>query len=295
MAARKLLITGATGNQGRAVIDALLSSSSPFQILALTRDASSARAKSLASKPYITVIEGDSTSPAPIFSKHGPIYGVFLVTTHGKQGAEEAQATPMITEAAKSGVEHLVFTSVDRGGAGRSEDNPTNIPHFASKHPIEGLLKERSAESKMQWTILRPVSFMDNLTPDFNGKAFATLWAGLGDKPLQLISVHDIGVFVARLFADLEAYKGRAISLAGDELTFAQGKKVFKESLGYEMPKTFGIVGSAIKFMLKDVGTMFAWFKDEGYGADIPALRKEEPRLQDFGTWLKETSPFKED
>ena len=109
-----------------------------------------------------------------------------------------------------------------------------------------------------------------------------------------MISVHDIGVFGARAFLDPDAYNGRAIALAGDVLTFEQGEKVFKESLGYEMPKTYGFVGSAIKYMVKDVGIMFAWFKSDGYGADIPALRKEEPELQDFGTWLKETSQFKE-
>ncbi|KFZ01458.1 hypothetical protein V500_00761 [Pseudogymnoascus sp. VKM F-4518 (FW-2643)] len=243
-------------------------------------------------QPNVTVVEGDSTSPAPIFSKYGPIYGVFVVTTPGKEGAEEAQATAMIKEAAKSGVEHFVFTSVDRGGAGRSEDNSTDIRQFASKLRIEELLKEKSSGSKMQWTILRPVSFMDNLSPDFTGRVFAVLWADLGDKPLQLISVHDVGISAARAFADMESYKGRAISLAGDALTLAEAKKVFKESLGYKMPETFGFMGWVIKFFVKELGTMFAWFKDEGYGADIQALREEEPRLQDFGTWLKETSQF---
>jgi len=290
MADRKLLITGATGKQGGAVIDALLSSSSPFQILALTRNASSARAQSLASKPSVTVVEGDVTEPGPIFSKHGPIYGVFLVTTMGKD--EEAQAEPIIAEAAKSGVEHFVFTSVDRGGA-KSDDNPTDVPHFASKHQIEASLKEKCSKCKMQWTILRPTAFMDNLTPGFVGKVFPAMWLGLGDKPLQLISVHDIGVFASRAFIDPEAYKGRAISLAGDELTLAQGKQVFKDSLGIEMPETFAFVGAAVKFMVKEMGLMFAWMKDEGYGADIPALRKEEPQLQDFGRWLKESSQFK--
>jgi uncharacterized protein YbjT (DUF2867 family) len=293
MSTRKLLITGATGKQGGAVIRALLSRSSPFHILALTRDASSAKAKSLALKSNVTVVEGDSTSPESIFSKHGPIHGIFIVTTPGDKGSEELQATRMIVEAGKSGVKHLVFSSVDRGGAGKSENNPTNIPHFASKHRIEGVLKQKSSESKMKWTILRPVAFMDNLTADFSGKAFASIWGCLEDKPLQLISVHDIGVFVARSFEDLEAYKWRAISLAGDELRLVQGKKVFKESLGYEMPETFGIVGTAIRYMVKEVGTLFAWFKYEGYGADISALRKEEPTLQNFGTWLKESSQFK--
>ena len=295
MAARKLLITGATGKQGGAVVDALLSSSTPFQILALTRNPSSAKAKALAARPNVTVVEGDPTSPAAIFEAHKPIYGVFLVTAFapGKAAMEEQQATPMIDEALKNGVEHFVFTSVDRGGPVKSEGNPTNIPHFASKYRIEEQLKKKSAGTKMGWTILRPVAFMDNFVPGFQGKVFASMWADLGDKPLQLIATRDIGIFAAKAFANPEKYKGEAIALAGDELNLKQAKEVFKQSLGYDMPETFGFVGSAVRFMVKEMGLMFSWFKTDGYQAGIPELRKEEPTLQDFGTWLKESSAFK--
>lgn len=203
------------------------------------------------------------------------------------------RAKPLINASIDNGVEHFVFTSVDRGGPGRSEKNPTVIPHFLTKHNIEEYLKEKSSGSKMSWTILRPVAFMDNLTPDFMGKGFASMWAGVGSKPLQLIACRDIGLFAARAFQNPKEYQGRAISLAGDELTLEQGKKVFKESLGTDMPETWGFVGAGIKMASKEMGTMFNWFAEEGYGADIKALRKEEPALQDFGTWLKETSGFK--
>lgn len=242
MASRKLLITGATGKQGGAVIEALLSESSNFQILALTRNKSSPKAQALASRPNITVVEGDSISPDPIFEAHKPIHGVFLITTFapGKHEMEEAQAHPIIDAAIKNNVKHFVFTSVDRGGAGKSEDNPTVIDHFASKHRIEKYLKEKNeaAGSKMDITILRPVCFMDNLTPDFMGKGFASMWKGVGEKPLQMISVHDIGVFGARAFRDPEAYKGRALTLAGDSLTLEQGKKVCISSSIYSRSGT---------------------------------------------------------
>jgi uncharacterized protein YbjT (DUF2867 family) len=291
MSTKKVLITGATGKQGGAVIEALLASKAPFQILALTRDAS--KAQSLASKENVIVIEGDVTNPTSIFEANKPIYGVFCVTVPGKEGAEEAQAKPLIDESVKNGVEQFVFSSLDRGGPGKSEKNPTNIAHFASKHRIEEYLKEKSGNgSKMSYTILRPVAFMDNLNPtSFFGKGFASLWAGLGDKPLQLISVRDTGLFGARAFTD-PSFRGRAIGLAGDELTLAQGKKVFKDTMGYDLPETFGFVGAGIKFMVKEVGTMFNWFRDEGYAVNIPELRKEEPRLQDFSKWLKESSKF---
>lgn len=199
---------------------------------------------------------------------------------------------PLIDESLKNGVEHFVFTSVERGGTDRSETNPTNVPHFIAKHRIEEYLKEKSDNgSKMSYTILRPVAFMDNMNPGFLGKAFASLWSTLGDKPLQLVSVRDIGLFGARAFTD-PSYKNRAIGMAGDELTLAQGKKVFKETMDFDMPETYGFVGAAIRWMIAEVGLMFRFFEDEGYAVDIQALRKEEPRLQDLSKWLKESSKF---
>jgi len=293
MTSKNILVTGATGKQGGAVIDALLESKGQFQILALTRNASSAKAQSLASRPNITVVVGNPAKPAPIFDAHKSIYGVFSVTmVGGKEGQEEAQAYQLIDESVKNGVEHFVFTSVDRGGPGRSEQNITNIPHFASKHRIEEYLKEKTKDGKMKWTLLRPVAFMDNLTPDFMGKGFTSMWAGVGNKPLQLVSCRDIGLFAARAFNNPSAYTNKAVSLAGDELTFEQGKKVFKDTLGYNIPETYSFVGSAIKWSSKEMGTMFKWFGEEGYGANIPELRKEEPRLQNLSQWLKESSGF---
>ncbi|TVY58151.1 NmrA-like family domain-containing protein 1 [Lachnellula cervina] len=297
MATRKLLITGATGKQGGSLIKALRERNAPFEILALTRNTQSAGAKALSSS-NLTVVQGDSKNPAPIFEAHKPIYGVFCITAlaPGKAADEEAQAKPLIDSAIKNNVEHFVFASVDRGGPA-SENNPTDIPHFASKHRIEKYLKEQIVEkgSKMQYTILRPVCFMDNLTPNFMGKGFTSMWAGLGDKPLQLISSRDIGLFAARAFMDPESYQGRAISLAGDELNISQARKVFKDALGDDLPETYGFVGSGIKKFVKEMGVMFSWFQSDGFGADIPALRKEEPQLQDFGQWLKETSGFRKE
>lgn len=289
----RLLITGATGKQGGAVIDALLSASAPFDILALTRDASSARARALASKPKVTVVEGDLASIADALSKHGPIYGVFLVTVAGDAEAEERLAKSVVAEAIKAGVEHFIFSSVDRGGADRTDDNPTNVPHFASKHRAEVFLKEKSAGTQMQWTILRPVGFMENLTPDFKGRAFISIWAGMGDKPLQIVSVRDIGLFAAAAFANLEAYKGRAISLGGDALTVSQAAEVFKATCGYNLPKTFWFVGPLVKFIHKDLGSMFEFLRVEGPGTNFPKYEPGDPKLQNFATWLTETSGFK--
>jgi len=298
MAARRFLVIGATGKQGGAVLDALLSrvspSSLPIEILALTRKPDSSKAKSLASKPNVTIIQGDTADASTIFAKTGPVDGVFLVSVAipWKASAEEKQALPPIDASIAHGVKHIVFTSIDRGGAA-SDQMPTSVGHFAAKYRIEQYLKEKAAGSGTTWTILRPTAFMDNISPDFNGKVFVSMWAGIGSKPLQLVSLKDIGHFGAAALLEAEKYKGQAIGLAGDELTLDEACKVFRETMGYEMPKTFRFVGAMIKFMLKEVREMMGWLETSGYKVDIPALRKSYPGLQDFSTFLKENSGFK--
>lgn len=99
------------------------------------------------------------------------MYGVFNVTATLK---EEEQGNKTVDAALANGVEHFVYTSIDRGGP-KSDNNPTSVPHFATKHTVELYLKEKAAGWKMNWTILRPTAFFDNLTPDFPGKGFAVM------------------------------------------------------------------------------------------------------------------------
>lgn len=40
-------------------------------------------------------------------------------------------------------------------------------------------------------------------------------------------------------------------------------------------------------WMMKDLGYMFQWFYQSGYGAYIPALKEICPELQTFESWLE--------
>lgn len=146
----------------------------------------------------------------------------------------------------------------------------------------------------MGWTILRPVTFMENLTPDFAGKGFAAMWKQVGEKRIQVVAAGDIGVFAAKALLEPERFKGRCVGIAGDELNFDEACKTFKEVIGVEMPTTFCVVGSVLTVAMRDIGAMFKWFKTGGYGVDIEAARREYPGLMDFGAWLRETSGFRD-
>lgn len=298
---KAVLITGATGKQGGAVVNALLPSSD-FTILTVTRNTASPSAQKLAQKsPKIKLVQGDLNDPTTIFKNakevtDKPIWGVFSVQVPTGNGqttqTEEKQGKDLIDVSLAEGVKYFVYASVDRGGA-KSSSNPTPIPHFISKHNIERHLEEKTANGEMQWTVLRPTAFLDNFAPNFMGKAFATTWkTALDDKPLQFVSTSDIGYFAAQAFMKPGEYNGRFISLAGCNLTFDQANKIFKAKVGTDMPTTFSFISTTLLWAVKEVGIMFKWFKDEGYGANIEELKKIHPGLLDFGMWLEKESKF---
>lgn len=120
------------------------------------------------------------------------------------------------------------------------------------------------------------------------GKMFPTMWSQslAPSRKLQLISTKDIGWFAAQAFLNPDEYKGQKISLAGDELTLEEAKRVFKQVVGKPMPTTWGLLGSVVMYMVGDLGIMFRWMNDVGFGADIGSLKKTHPKLEAFGDWL---------
>ncbi|KAJ5111250.1 hypothetical protein N7532_001785 [Penicillium argentinense] len=298
---RAVLITGATGKQGGSVIQALLDQNADFEILAVTRDASSNSAQKLQRKSTnIKLVEGNLDQPEDIFiaaekATSQRIWGLFSVqvpaTGSSNQDIEEKQGKDLVDAALKHNVKFFLYSSVQRGD--NSFENPTPVPHFISKHNIEHYLVRRAEVSGMDYTILRPVAFLDNFTPDFFGKVFTTSWkVALREKPLQVISTRDIGFFGAKAFLNPDQYKGKGLSLAGDELTFKKMAEIFKAKTGKNVPLTYEFICRFLMWMMKDFGYMMQWFYDVGYGADIAAMREIHPGLKTFEEWLEVESEF---
>lgn len=305
---RALLITGATGKQGGSVINALLdlanSKGSPdFLILGVTRNADSPSAKRLAAKsPSIKIVEGDLNEIPALFESArktaggAPLWGIYSVQTFMGNGAsiesEIKQGKELIDESIKAGVQHFVYSSADRGGEEHSWNNPTDIPHFKSKHEIEKYLVDKTSNGKsnMGWTILRPVIFMDNLTNDFTTKVLLTaIRDTIGNKPLQWTATKDIGFFGAEAFRDPSKWNKRAFSIANDVLTFPELNQKFVDVTGKPAPTTFSIFASAFKWGVADLGFMIDWYKAEGFNANIAENRRLNPNYTTFESWLKQS------
>ena len=292
---RPILITGATGKQGGSVLRALLAhpkySSTTYPIYAVTRNPASPGATRLAAlSSSISLVAGDlNDSPAIFASLPTKPWGVFSVQLSGK--TEVPQGKALVDAAVQAGVSHFVYTSVDRAGG----EDPTDVPHFMTKHEIERYLMKKSEESKgkLTYTILRPVFFLENLEWGFVGKIVATAWRNaVGSHKLQVIATTDIGAIGARAFLenDNPLFKNQGISLAGDELTFEEANKICLEKTGQEIPVTFGFLSTLLLWASKDMRLMFRFFVIKGYSADIAANRKMNEQLMDFPTWVERSS-----
>ncbi|KAJ4361085.1 uncharacterized protein N0V89_001654 [Didymosphaeria variabile] len=295
---RRILVSGATGKQGGALIASLLSHSTPtFEIYALTRNPKSRSAQALSSKPNVKVIQGDFSNPSAIFAQIPKPWGFFSVTNPINVAREEAQGKAMTAAALAAGVQHIVFTATDRGI--NSDEDATVIPHFASKFRIERDIIAKSRETGATYTFLRPVAFYENLTDDFLGKGFVSVWRINGDESrIKFVSTKDIGKVAAEAFlkAGEERYKNKAVALAGDDVSLKEFQQIFEEETGKKLPETFGVVGKGLRWALHEqLGIMFTWFTTDGFGVDVRENKKQYPFLKDFREWLRTESAWRKE
>jgi uncharacterized protein YbjT (DUF2867 family) len=277
-----VLITGATGRQGGAVIRHMLPKG--WKLRALTRDPSGGVAQELA-RQGIDVVRGDLEDPASLEKAIGGVYGVYSVQDFWSVGARrEVQQGKNLADAAnKAGVAHFVYSSV--GGAERN----SGISHWESKWEIEQHIRKVALPA----TILRPVGFMENYYVDqveigiLKGKLIDPIRAA---KPYQTIATDDIGAFVALAFEQPKEFIGAEIEVAGSELTNPQAAEVFSRVLGKKVKFQRLPLPVVRLFLGKEFHQMFRWFNRAGFEADIEGLRRRYPEVhfRSLEEWLRD-------
>jgi uncharacterized protein YbjT (DUF2867 family) len=280
---RRILVLGATGQQGGAVARHLLADG--WKVRALVRDLNKDSAQDL-KRQGVELVQGDLNHLESLRTSMADVYGIFSALSSIEAGVEveERQGKAVADVAKEAGVSHFVYSSV--GGAERE----SGIPHFESKWHVENYLHERG----LPVTILRPAFFMDNFRSLVSEEADHTLSIKMALRPetaLQMIAVDDIGAFAALAFKQKTTFLGKAIELAGDELTPVQITEVFQRVLG--KPMRFSEVPvEQLRRVDPERGKMFAWFNESGYQADIAALLQLYPPLKTLEEWLKHSNAF---
>lgn len=276
---KTILVTGAAGHQGKEVVCSLIRNG--WKVNALTRGRSYKAIDEL-KEIGADVMIGDMEDRPTIESAMKDTYGVFLFTTplEGGLTGEFLRGKTVVETALTTGIQHLVFSSV--GAA----DRKTGIPLFENKREIELRIKDSGITN----TIFRPVSFMINCeVPErrdsiLSGK-FRTYYPE--HKKEQYLALEDLGAFVNIAFENPEEYAGKEIELASDELTASQVADSFSMILGQRVAYEKISLEEVRKQQGEDFYKMAMWHMENGFNADIGALRKIYPKLMTFDAWLR--------
>lgn len=260
---RRVLVTGATGNQGGALAHELLRRD--HAVRAFTRKPDSVEARGLEAAGA-ELAAGSFEDRASIRRAAEGVDAAFVMSTPFEHGAdaEVEQATRVIDALAEAGVGHIVYSSV------ASADRHTGIPHFESKRAVEEHLMGTGAP----WTIVAPVSFMENLwmQPELRQGRFT--WGIPGSRPQQLVALVDLARTIATILERQGDWLSRRVEVASDELTGPQAALILTEVTGY----AFEYVERSPEELAgpsEDFRRMLEWFTREGYAVDIPALQNE--------------------
>lgn len=268
---KKIMVTGATGHQGGAVLNALKDSG--HKLFGLTRHLDTEKVKSL-EKMGVTMVEGDFHNVDSLLKAFQNMDSVFLVGTPFETGVtlETINDINAIDAACDEGITHLVFSSVANANL------DTGIPHFESKWKVEEYLKDTG----INYTIIAPTFFFENLQSPF---MLPDLKDGIltlpmpTDVSLQCISLKTIGAFSALILTEGERFYNKRYDIAEDSLTGPMFAEAISSAYGRNIKYVVEPMDQ-MRSMSEDMATMYDWFNKVGYNVNIDALMSEFAEIE---------------
>jgi uncharacterized protein YbjT (DUF2867 family) len=212
-----ILVTGASGNVGTPVVNALQAAG--CKIRAADLDVQKLREKFGNSAECVRFDFSDPATFAPTFTG---VEKMFLMRPPQISNVKR-DMFPALEAAKQAGVKYVVFLSVI------GVERMTFIPHYK----VETYLKELH----FQTTFLRCSFFMQNLSTTHRKeiRERSEIFVPVGNAKTSFIDVRDIGAVAAHLLVK-DGHAGRNYDLTGAEaLDYWQAAKILSETLGREI------------------------------------------------------------
>ncbi|MFC5749134.1 NAD(P)H-binding protein [Actinomadura rugatobispora] len=207
------LVTGATGNVGRHVVNALVAGGRPVR--ALTRSPETARLPGGAA-----VVRGDHSDPAVLDEALDGVDGVFLVWPF----PSTAPVPAVVDTIARHARRVVLLSSLAVRDDVEEQTDPIGALHAALERPIE--------RSALEWTFLRPGGFAVNTlawAPEI--RASGTVSDAFGEAAMPLIHEADIAAVAVRALTE-DGHAGEKYTLTGaDVMTQADFARIIGETI----------------------------------------------------------------
>jgi uncharacterized protein YbjT (DUF2867 family) len=256
-----VLVFGATGTQGGAVVRELLVRAVDVQVL--VRDPQSERAQALA-KSGAQLVVGDLRDEWSLARAMSSAAVAYAITTPFAEGAdaEVHQGYAIIRAAVEARLPWLIFASV--AAASRAE-----VPHFQSKARIE----EQLRDAAVPWTVVAPSYFYENVLGSRTAILEGLLPLSLPqDKPLHQVGLRDLGAVVAAILERREEHLSQRVEIAADAPT----PREMADALGARAVET---PLDELRERSPDLAALYAFLANDGYGVDVRAVRARYPEV----------------
>ena len=195
-----ILVTGASGNVGGAVLQELRRAGAPVRAMYRSKE-------DAAKAPVGTdVVIADFADRASLDRALEGVDRVYLVCSPIPQLVE--LESNMVDACREHGIQHLVLNS-----AFGADCYDKSFPAWHCK------VEERVRASGVPATILRPESFMQNIGMYFAGtiNSQGAFYAAGGQEPIAFIDVRDVGATAAKILTT-NGHTGKTYTLTGPEL-----------------------------------------------------------------------------
>jgi len=288
-----ILVTGATGAQGGAAIDALLRTG--IAVRALVRDPLAAPARDLANRG-VDLAQGEFDDQCSLAAAMQGTVGVFSVQMPSPPAdprSEVRTGRNLIEAALAAGVRTFVHTSVARAGDHESfvgwSEGRWEPSYWEGKAAVNAMVRSAGFP---HWVILKPAFMMDNYIPPKADWLFPMLSAGILNTvmmkraKLHLIAASDVGRFAAAAFAEEGRFHGNEIDMGADALDADEvaaiiarvtGKTVTARHMTAEAARTAGVFSGVVSSQ--------EWASIEGYKVDIARANSYGIALESFEQW----------
>ncbi len=286
---KTIAIIGATGLQGKGVVNALIKEGS-FNVRAISRNPDSYSGNAH------EVVQADLTDLNSLTNAFDNAHGVFVVTNFW-EGADEVSQGKLAIQAAKdAGVNHFVWSTLPN--VEKISNGKYDVPHFTGKAKVDELIANAGFENH---TFVQPPFYFQNLTgmmgvqTQQDGSIGWTLPINPSVKGIHMSDINDLGKVVAGAFLHPDKVgDGSYLSLATELNSYndildafkANGKEYSFNQVPTEVFSTF-FEGAG------EIAQMLAYFEEHTYMGPNPEgqiqLAKEiaTEEFTSLNEWIK--------